>query len=235
MQRRDPKPPPPPTPPASDELVLAAVERAVRHQPHAIGSAPAARACGVPVWTILEHLQLARRSAQARHVRARLAALLADGALESERRHGVQTWGLAAEGEQRLRSARRGGQLPALPESPQHRAWRNARALAAQEIERLRGEVELCCERARALLGAEAPAPSDAWLELAERASRALKMLASASHCLYEWAEPDEARADVDERVESSDAALSEDARRRVQARRAGRRNIRLWRGEQSP
>jgi len=237
MHRRDPQPPPPSTPPPSDELVLAAVERAVRHQPPAgahTGSAQRARPRGVPVWTILEHLQLARRSAQARDVRARLAALLAEGALECERRHGVQTWRLGDAGAARLRRTRRGGGLPALPESPQHCAWRNARTLAAQEIERLRGEARGCCERAQRLLATKQPAGSDAWLELAEQTSRAFRVLASASHCLYEWAEPDDARADVDERVEDADAALGEDERRRVRARRAGRRNIRLWRDEQA-
>ncbi|HLH13363.1 MAG TPA: hypothetical protein VKV16_01135, partial [Solirubrobacteraceae bacterium] len=109
----------------TDELVLAAVERAARHD---------ARGCpAVPVWTILEHLDVRRRSAVARHVRTRLDALAAAGLLESARRHGVATWALTAAGVRRLRLARRAGRQPVLSESPQHRAWRAARTAAAQE------------------------------------------------------------------------------------------------------
>jgi hypothetical protein len=217
--RRKPRPSAPAPP--SDELVLAAVERAGRHQAH---DKPA-----VPVWAILDHLALARRSSAARFVRARLDALLAAGALERGSRHGVPTWALTRSGERRLRHARASASVPALPESPQHRAWRNARTVAAAELERFRLGLRERVKQAELLLDAAQPPHSDAWLELAEELQRACRRVASASHCLYEWVEPDEEHADVDEHVEPADAGLDEDERARRRARRAGRRNMRLW------
>jgi len=204
-----------------DELVLAAVERAARHQ--------ANRESAVPVWAILEHLALRPRSAPARHVRSRLDALHAAGSLESARRHGVATWALTGAGRRRLRRAAGADELPALPESPQHRAWRNARTAAAQELERFRRLLSERLEQAAALLDADPPPSSDAWLELAEELQRGCRRLASASHCLYEWAEPDDARADLDEHVEPDDRRLAPAQRKLRRARRAGRRNILLW------
>jgi hypothetical protein len=204
-----------------DELVLAAIERAARHQPQHRPTAP--------VWSILEHLALRPRSAPARHVRARLEALHAAGSLDCVRRHGVTTWGLTSAGRRRVRRAVSAGELPPLPESPQHRAWRNARVAAAQELERFRRLLRERLERAAALLDAD-PAPhSDAWLELGDDLQRACRRLASASHCLYEWAEPDDSRADIDEHREPADRRLAPAQRRLTRARRAGRRNILLW------
>jgi hypothetical protein len=54
--RRDPRTTAPDLP--SDELVLAAVERAGRHQAHATSA--------VPVWSILDHLAVSRRATSAR-------------------------------------------------------------------------------------------------------------------------------------------------------------------------
>ena len=79
------------------------------------------------------------------------------------------------------------------------------------------------------LLDAAPPPHSDAWLELAEELQRACRRLASASHCLYEWAEPDDTRADIDTHDEAGDRRLAPAQRRLMRARRAGRRNIRLW------
>jgi hypothetical protein len=205
----------------TDALVLAAIERAERHQ--------AQHRSAVPVWAILEHLALAPRSAPARHVRARLDALQAAGSLACARRHGIATWALTSAGRRRAGRAARAGELCALPESPQHRAWRNARTAAAQERERFQRLLRERLEHATALLDAEPPPHSDAWLELAEELQRACRRLASASHCLYEWAEPDDARADIDTHDEAGDRRLAPAQRRLMRARRAGRRNIRLW------
>jgi hypothetical protein len=201
--------------------VLAAVERGARHQ------ARGARA--VPVWVILDQLALSPRSAAARHVRSQLGVLEAAGCLERSRRHSAPTWSLTGGGLARLRQARDAGELPALPESPQHRAWRHARTTAAQEIERFRGSLRECLQRTALLLDAQPPPHSDDWLELAEELQRACRRLASASHCLYEWTEPDDARADVDEHREPGDAQLDPRERAVRRARRAGRRNVRLW------
>jgi hypothetical protein len=207
----------------SDELVLAAVERAALH--HARDT-PA-----VPVWSVMEHLDLRRRTAAARHVVSRLDALHAGGWLASSRRHGAPTWVLTASGGERLRRARLAGSVPELPESPQHRAWRAAHTAAAQEIERFRRELRERLDDCARLLDAHSPPHSDVWFELAEELQRASRRVGSASHCLHEWAEPDDEHADVDVRVEPDDEELEPGARLRRQARRAGRRNVRLWNG----
>nr|MBA3809966.1 hypothetical protein [Solirubrobacterales bacterium] len=102
-----------------------------------------------------------------------------------------------------------------------------------QEIERFRGRLRACLAEARSLLGASEPADSDAWLELGERLQRDCWLLASATHCLHEWAEPDDAHADIDTHDEppgASTVGLDAATLHRRQTRRAGRRNIRLWR-----
>jgi hypothetical protein len=205
----------------SAELVLAAVERAENHR----AGGPAA----VPVWTILEHLDVARRSAAARRVRSQLEALCVTGRLACSRRHGVLTWQITDSGRRQLRRARRSDRGPVLPESPQHRAWRNAHTTAGQEMERFRTDLHDQLRAAMLLLDANPRPRSDAWLALAEELSRSCRLAGSASHCLYEWAEPDDAHADVDDGVDPGDERLGRDALAHVRALRAGRRNIALW------
>ena len=79
------------------------------------------------------------------------------------------------------------------------------------------------------LLDAAPPPHSDAWLELGEDLRRDSRRLASAVHCLHEWSEPPDTRADLDERAEPADETLDPALAARRRARRAGRRNIRLW------
>ncbi len=80
------------------------------------------------------------------------------------------------------------------------------------------------------MLESHAQPHSDAWLELAGELQRATAgASASASYCLHEWAEPDDARADVDEHLEPADDAFAPAERARRRTRRAGRRNVRLW------
>jgi hypothetical protein len=221
MPDRDPQTPSTATAPASDELVLAALERASRHQ--------AREDPAVPTWTILEHLALPRRSGAARQISARLLAMHAAGWVERSRRHGIPTWLLTSKGQRRLSRVRRAGELAQLPESPQHCAWRLARMAAGLEIERFRADLSTHVHRTQALLDSEERTHSDAWLELAEQLQRACQRVASANYCLFEWAEPDDAHADVDERIEPTDEGLDDDERARRRARRTGRRNVRMW------
>lgn len=214
--RRTPEQPP------SDELVLAAVERAVRHR-------ASEQALAVPLWSVLAHLHVAARSTTARRVSARLAALTAAGLLERSRRHGVATWQLTVRGRRRLAALRSRGALDALPESPQHRAWRQARTAAEQEIARFERDLYAQLERARQLSQARAPAPSDAWFELGEELRAACRRFASASYCLREWQEPDDATPDRDTRTDTGEERLPARERERRRALRAGRRNVRLW------
>jgi len=220
MPDRDPQTPSTTNAPV-DDLVLAALERASRHQ--------AREDPAVPTWTILEHLALPRRSGAARHVGARLIAMHTAGLIERSRRHGIPTWLLTSKGQRRLRRVRRAGELPQLPESPQHCAWRFARIAAGLEIERFRAELAAHVHQTQKLLDSQEHPHSDAWLVLAEQLQRACRRLASASYCLFEWVEPDDAHADVDERLEPTDEGLDPDERAHRRARRTGRRNVRMW------
>jgi ribosome-binding protein aMBF1 (putative translation factor) len=208
----------------TDALTLTAVDRAVRHR-------PPGRRRAVPTWVVYEHLGVSSRSRAARLLRARLAAL--DGrALSRGKRHGVVTWELTSAGKRRLSRLRAKGELPGLPESPQHRAWREARALAEQRIEGFcRGLLE-DVQRAHDLLGSpHTPGhpPSDVWFELGERLHQGSKRLASATYCLHEWPEPDDAHADIDDHTDPSDKAFDPKQRDQRRVRRAGRRNTQLW------
>jgi ribosome-binding protein aMBF1 (putative translation factor) len=217
-------------------LVLVAVDRAERHR------VPKVDAPGVPVWSVLEHLGTPRRSRRAREVRARLDELVAAGSLERLRRHSVTVWTVTRAGRRRLARARRAGRLPVLPESPQHRAWRDAQELAGKRIDGFRLDVLEELEHAGELLDADMAvaagrvAPevlggslSDGWLEMAERLQRACRRLGSASHCLWDWREPDDTRADVDDHRDPRDRVLDPKQREKRVARRHGRRNTALW------
>jgi hypothetical protein len=138
-----------------DLLMLAAVDRAVRHR---------ADKSAVPIYGVKEHLGLPARSPG---VRVKLAALETAGALQRKHVRGAQAWELSTTGRRRLQLARRAGDLPELPESPQHRAWRQARTSAEAEIDRTRLELRSALEAATALL--DAPSHSDDWFEHGER------------------------------------------------------------------
>jgi hypothetical protein len=207
--------------------VLAAVARAVLHRADAAQAAP--------LWSILAHLALARRSGAARSVEQRLAALVDAGELTRLRRRGANVWALTRQGEEHLRQAR-AQELAPLPESPQHRAWRTARVAAGEEIEGFRQRLRVLLDDAERQLVSERAGDSDAWLVLGEELQRACRLLASATHCLYEWREPDDAVADIDDRDAPTSHGPSTGATEidprglaRLRALRAGRRNVRLW------
>lgn len=221
MSKPNPRTPPPTEQRPCDELVLAAIERAALHRAR---DTPA-----VPTWAIFAHLAIPRRSAAARHVNVRLDVLHAAGWIEPSRRHGLSCWELTGPGQRHLKRARRRGEVPELPESPQHRAWRNARTAAAQEIERFRRRLRGCLSEAEQMLDADVAPASDALFELGERLQRSCRLVASASYCLNEWAEPHDARADIDSHLDLATSGLSSSEQSLRRARRAGRRNIRLW------
>jgi hypothetical protein len=208
----------------SDELVLAAVRRAALHDPRARGR--------TPIWTLLEHLDIPRRSSRARAIRAQLPALERHGLLERGSARGVPMWALTRAGARKLGRAERNSEPIALPESPQHRAWRHARDAGGQEVGRFAGGLRATLSEAQQMLEGdrEAPLPSDAWLELSARLARECRLLASARHCACEWPEPDERRADFDALSGPGDELLDHDRLRALRALRTGRRNIRLWR-----
>lgn len=200
-----------------DMVILAALDRAVRHRDE---GGP------ITVQSIHEHLALSPRSRAARHVRTRLHGLAESGAVERSRARGFVLWGLTSAGSASLTRARRSRSIE-LPESPQHRAWREARASAEQEIERFHTDAIDAITDAMRLV--ESESPSDALFAVAERLRGELWRLASATHCLSEWPEPDDATADVDDRLDTRERQLTRAEQTVLRAMRAGRRNVINW------
>ena len=176
--------------PVSDVQVLAAVERAERHQRRENE--------GVLRSELAEHLGFVHSGWTTRQLRPQLDALRSAGLLGDLRRNGIDLLGLTSAGRRALAKARHAGEAGELPESPQHRKWRHARAAAAERIEWFRQQVRDALDEARRLLDT-GQGDSDVWFSLAGRLKTECWQLGSATYCLWEWPEPDDARADVDE------------------------------------
>ncbi len=171
----------------SDAQILAAIDRAEVHDEQD----DASRA------KIAAHLGFAHNSWTTKQLRPQIDALKAAGQVCDVRRNGLDLLALTAAGRRALEKARStGGAI--LPESPQHRRWRHSRAMAGDRIEGFREALRASMAEVGALLGSQ-QAPSDAWFEFGKRLSAECKRLGSATYCLFEWEEPDDARADVDE------------------------------------
>jgi hypothetical protein len=168
-------------------LILAALERAQRHG-------------GTDVWVVAvgEHLGFECGRATTRRLRPRLLNLRIAGSVSKSERHGREYWTLTPAGRRRLAAARQAGEVDELPESPQHRVWRRARAAAGEQIG---GFAELASDvigdAERALAAGDVT--SEQLFELSERLRWNLWRLGSATYCLREWDEPDDARPDRDE------------------------------------
>jgi hypothetical protein len=171
-----------------DEMLLAAIERAERHRGD---DTP-----GVLLSTLVAHLGLVHGSWSTRRVRPQLEELQAAGFVERARRHGAILWGLTSSGHKRLDAAR--GAIGSLPESPQHRKWRYARVAATERIGGFREDLRRAVDEVKSLLDADGQTPSVTWFEFSACLQRACWLLASATHCLSEWPEPDDAHADID-------------------------------------
>jgi hypothetical protein len=206
--------------PVSNGLVLAAVERAERHRER--------EGEGVMMSDIAEHLGFVHGSWTTRRLRPQIDALIAEGSLALSRRHGVVVWALTEAGRRQLERMRRAGEVEELPEAPQHRAWRYARAKAGERIDAFRTEAREALDEAAMLLDAEDP-HSDAWFGVAERLQAACWRVGSATYCLREWREPDDARPDVDDRCDTGDERLDSEELGRVRYRRTGRRGVWRW------
>jgi hypothetical protein len=204
----------------SDALVLAAVERAARHRER--------EGEGVMMNDIAEHLGFVHGSWTSRRLRPQFDALIAEGSLARSRRHGVVVWALTEAGRGQLERMRRAGEVEELPEAPQHRVWRYARATAGERIDAFRAEAREALEDAAMLLDAE-DAHSDAWFGVAERLQASCWRVGSATYCLREWREPDDARPDVDDRWDTGDDVLDSEELGRVRYRRTGQRGVWRW------
>jgi len=206
--------------PVPDVLVLAAIERAERHHPR--------QSEGVPRSSIARHLGFVHSSWTTRRLRPQLESLMTARLLVHSRRHGIVIWALTRNGRRRLAAAVKVGEVGELWESPQHRHWRHARAIAGERIDGFRDEVRSALDEATGVLDAANP-HSDAWFGLAERLQRSCWQLGSAMHCLYEWPEPDDVKADVDDYTEPGDETLNGSERIRLRHLRTGRRGTWRW------
>jgi DNA-binding PadR family transcriptional regulator len=187
----------------TDGLVLAAVERAVLHE----------REAEVLTSVLMAHLGFEWAPPTNRLFLPRLDELRQAGLLTSTERRGEPYWSLTSVGRERLAKEREAGEVGALPESPQHRAWRHARTQAAVRIQRFREDLSDAHEKAGALIDQYRPVMSKEWFELSEWLHSASWRLASATYCLTEWLEPEDHRPDVDENP----------------GPKPGRRNVAAW------
>lgn len=205
--------------PVSDEVVFAAIERAERHR----GSKPS----GVSLGGIVAHLGFVRSGWTTRQLRPRLDSLLVDGLLSFRRRQGLDCWGLTDAARARLAAARQAGRVEELAESPQHREWRCARTTAAERIDGLRAGARATTDEARGLLDIRERVRSDAWLVLATRLGEICLQLGLATYYLYEWDEPDDAQADIDDYRDPGDEQLDPVTLCRLRSLRQHRRTQR--------
>jgi hypothetical protein len=180
-----------------DALILAAMERAELHSRHDDG---------VLYATVVDHLGLSKSTATGRKLRPRFREMKAAGLIAQSRRHSVTLYTATRKGKRALKDA---GDVE-LPESPQHRAWREAKAAAAERIQGFREDFQALL-RDGAILFADDATGSEAWYALGERLDSACSRLGSATHCLREWQEP------------------SDDARDADSGPRVGRRLTRAW------
>jgi hypothetical protein len=170
-------------------IVLAAVERAARHE----------RSDEVATATVAEHLGFDPTKKTNRLLHHRLDGLRDMGSLTRIARDGADTWLLTSEGREELDRRYEAEEVGELPEAPQHRAWREARVEAAVRLEGFKDEMGTMLEEATALLDQPHPPRSSEWIAMSQRLSPAAWRVASATHCLYEWVEPDDDHPDVDE------------------------------------
>jgi hypothetical protein len=206
--------------PVPDAVVLAAVARAERHRQREHE--------GVMMSDVAAHLGFLHRPWTTRSLRPQLDALASAGLLVRSRRNGIPVLVLTSNGRRRLARARQGGETVDLGEAPQHRDWRHARVAASERIDRFREEVRQTLDEARWVLDAER-ADSDAWFDLGERLQHQCRQVGSATYCLREWVEPDDASADVDDYHAPGDHKLDAEERKRWRSLRRGRRNTRGW------
>jgi len=174
--------------PVPDAQILAAIDRAEAHDRNQIPDAGR--------WDIAAHLGFVHNSWTTKQLRSQLDALRATGRIRDVRRLGLDLVALTSTGRRALRKARSAGEV-SLPESPQHRVWRHSRTVASDRIDEFREALRASVVELGGLLDA-GQAPSDAWFEFGKRLSAECRRLGSATYCLSEWAEPDDARADVD-------------------------------------
>lgn len=177
--------------PVSDALLLAAIDRAQRHKANGYDE-------GVMWSRVAEHLGFVHAPATTLKLRPQVSRLRAAGLVARRKTRGYTVWGLTSDGRKQLANARRKREDLELPEAPQHRLWRHARTTAAERVDVLREQLRGTLREASKLLDSEHGGDSRAWLELAAELRSQCDRLGSATYCLREWPEPDDAHADSD-------------------------------------
>ena len=175
--------------PVTDGFILAALERAALHEQEE----------EVPTSVLMEHLGFEWAPPTNRLFFPRLEELRKAGLLISRERRGEPLWSLTSVGRKRLAEERESDEVGELPESPQHRAWRHAREQAAVRNEGFRDELSDAIQQAYDLLYQPQSVSSDEWFALSERLRWGAWRFGSATYCLTEWPEPDDAMPDPDE------------------------------------
>ncbi|MET0557607.1 MAG: hypothetical protein ABW065_02895 [Solirubrobacterales bacterium] len=173
--------------PVPDSLILAAIERAEHH-----GTAD--------VWIVEigHHLGFRHDSRTTHQLRERLERLRGGKVVIETTHNGREHWALTEEGRKQLARSRHAAALMDLPESPQHRRWREARLQAVLRIDGFHAAALEAISTAESRLGWSRLPNSTTLFELSERLQQTLWCLGSATYCLYEWPEPDDAHVDID-------------------------------------
>ena len=145
----------------SNDLILAAIERAICHR----GRNEPAESLS----SIKEHLGLPHNGWTTLQLRPKLDALQAAGLIEKSSRRRRDVWGLTTKGRKRADAIRAD---VTLPESPQHQRWSEARTAASERIAGFQADVQGTLDEAIDLLDANRGANSAAWFELGDRLPR---------------------------------------------------------------
>lgn len=182
-----PAPKPTPAEPPSNDLILAAIERAICHRGR--------EEPDVQLSYIKEHLGLPHNGWTTQQLRPKLEQLETAGLIEQSRRRSKDVWGLTGMGHRRLGIIRDG---LTLPESTQHRIWRETQTEASERIAGFRGDIRGALDEAIALLEADHEANSATWFTLSDRLHDSCWRFASAIYCLREWQEPNDSTPDID-------------------------------------
>lgn len=176
-----------PSGPVSDDAVLAAVARAERIEKRRVG-----------VEQIAGHLGWRYNGAATVRLRPPLGRLVAAGLLEST---DVPRWRIRWKEWRTTDSGRRhldAAEAVELPESPQHRRWRQDRDVAAWALDAVRAEAVMVVDQARDLLRdppARGPLDEGELSRLIRRFEAVMKAHALARWMCEAWPEPtDDAR-----------------------------------------
>jgi DNA-binding PadR family transcriptional regulator len=181
---------PTPEAPPSEGLLLAAIDRAYRHRRRSENP-------GVRLASVKEHLGLGGASASTRRLRPLWDELHAACLIELSEPRDQPLWRLTSAGVERLQAVRQSGGELELPESPQHRDWREAQSTASEQIASFRDELRAALADTADLLVIEPPTDSESWREVGERLHKACSRVGWAVYCLSEWAEPGDSEADI--------------------------------------